>query len=303
MIRAALERVWWACVKSGVWPVGKGELKVRLIFGPAMLALVGLIFWVDHEAMIAKAGVLSAIVLGLLAVAAVREYVGMMRGAGHPVSSVLLTSLTVGLCGCAPWLSWQTLDRELYPLAAATMILLYSTVLRSLSRDRVRHGLEEQGATLLGFIMIVWPLYLAQGMAMMYLPALLYVIAICKGGDIGGYMFGIAFGRHKLIPHVSAGKTIEGSVGSMLVSCVLAVLLAGPLLPETIQLGWASLIGIGILLNVLTQTGDLAESLLKRRCGVKDSSRLLPAHGGILDLIDSLLFSFPAFFLMLVLVT
>ncbi|MDP6928107.1 MAG: hypothetical protein QF412_00270, partial [Planctomycetota bacterium] len=69
MIRVALERVLWACVKSGVWPVGKGELKVRLIFGPAMLALVGLIFWVDHEAMIAKAGVLSAIVLGLLAIA------------------------------------------------------------------------------------------------------------------------------------------------------------------------------------------------------------------------------------------
>ena len=59
----------------------------------------------------------------------------------------------------------------------------------------------------------------------------------------------------------------------------------------------------GIMLNITTQTGDLIESLLKRRCGVKDSSTLLPYHGGVLDLVDSLLFSFPAWFLVLVRLT
>ena len=62
-------------------------------------------------------------------------------------------------------------------------------------------------------------------------------------------------------------------------------------------------IGIGIMLNVVGQIGDLVESLLKRSCGVKDSSNLLPAHGGILDLVDSLLFSLPAYFLLLVSLT
>ena len=60
---------------------------------------------------------------------------------------------------------------------------------------------------------------------------------------------------------------------------------------------------VGIMLNITAQIGDLVESLLKRRCGVKDSSALLPAHGGVLDLLDSLLFSFPAYFLVLTILT
>lgn len=279
------------------------ELRTRLLLGPTMLAVLAGIYWIDSTGAVGRRGILSAITLGLLAVGGVREYVVMMRGAGHAVASVLLAAFTAGLCATAPFFGWTELDRELYPLAIGTIGLLYPLSLRSLAQDRMRQGLEEQGATLLGFVLVAWPMFLAQGMALRHLPSLLFVVLVCKGGDIGGYLVGVALGRRKLIPHVSKGKTVEGAVGSLVFSCTLAVLLRDLLLPEGVGIGLTGILGIGIMLNLTTQTGDLVESLLKRSCGVKDSAMLLPAHGGILDLVDSLLFSFPAYFVILVLLT
>jgi phosphatidate cytidylyltransferase len=266
-----------------------------------MLALVAVVYFVDCNW---TRGVLSAVVLGLLAVAAVAEYVVMMRASGHSVASEMLLILTVCLCGSALFFQgWTELDRELYPLVIGTFLLLFPIAVHSLARDRIKQGLETQGATLLGFVLIAWPLFLAQGMAIRHLPSLLYVLLICKGGDIGGYFIGRAVGRHKLIPHVSKGKTVEGAVGSALISCALAAALRGPLTPPEAGLGLTSAIAIGIMLNLAAQTGDLVESLLKRSCGVKDSSNLLRAHGGVLDILDSLLFAFPVYFLLLVSIT
>ena len=87
----------------------------------------------------------------------------------------------------------------------------------------------------------------------------------------------------------------------MVFSATVAALLSPVLLAPEVVLGTLAALGLGIVLNLTTQTGDLIESLLKRQCGVKDSSNLLPAHGGILDLVDSLLFSFPAHYLLLTL--
>ncbi len=170
---------------------------------------------------------------------------------------------------------------------------------------------------MLGFIMVAWPMYLAMGICFRHLPSVLFVMLICKGGDIGGYCFGRLFGKHKLIPHISPGKTIEGSLGSLLVSCAMSVWLSKTLLPPDpdslgnlvdgkvagVEVTLTGAILIGIMLNLTTQIGDLVESLLKRRCDVKDSSRMLPAHGGVLDLTDSLLFSFPAYLLVLTILT
>ncbi len=85
----------------------------------------------------------------------------------------------------------------------------------------------------------------------------------------------------------------------MVMSCLVAVCLRVFVLLPEVQVTLTEVILIGIMLNVTAQLGDLVESLLKRRCAVKDSSRILPAHGGVLDLIDSLLFSFPAYLLIL----
>ncbi|MBL8752925.1 MAG: phosphatidate cytidylyltransferase [Planctomycetes bacterium] len=277
------------------------ELRIRAVLAPTMLLVIGGIYWLDsHGTLGLRQGTLSAALLGLLGLAGVFEFVALLRGAGFAVSRRSLPLLSLLLLGSAFLFQWHQIDRELYPLVIGTLVLLFPMAVRSLGREDMKLGLEKQGATLLGFIYVAWPMYLAMGTAFRHLPSVLYVVLVCKGGDIGGYCLGRLFGRHKLIPHISPGKTVEGALGSLLASVALAVCLRGPLLEPEVQLPlWLALVS-GVVLNFTTQTGDLIESLLKRRCNAKDSSKLLPAHGGVLDLIDSLLFSFAAWFLVLV---
>ncbi|MCB9876081.1 MAG: phosphatidate cytidylyltransferase [Planctomycetes bacterium] len=285
------------------------DLGTRAVLAPTMLLVIGGIYWLDltgafglREAGI-KEGSLSAGLLGLLGIGGAWEFGRLLRAGGFEVGLRTLVVATVVLLIAAFPFGWHDLDHELYPLVVGTLLLLFPLALRSLGRDNMQKGLERQGATLLGFVMVAWPMYLAMGTCFRCLPSVIYVVLICKGGDIGGYCFGRLFGRHKLIPHISPGKTVEGAIGSLVTSIALAWGLAVWLLADRIELPlWAAL-GTGVLLNFTTQTGDLIESLLKRRCGQKDSSNLLPAHGGILDLVDSLLFSFCAWFLILVWLT
>ncbi|MCK5940419.1 MAG: phosphatidate cytidylyltransferase [Planctomycetes bacterium] len=280
------------------------DLGTRAVLAPTMLLVIGGIYWLDLSGSLGvKEGALSAGLLGLLGIGAAWEFATLLRGGGFAVGKRTLIVATMILLASAFAFGWADLDHELYPLVAGTLLLLFPLALRSLGRGDMHQGLERQGATLLGFIMVAWPMYLAMGTCFRCLPSLLYVVLICKGGDIGGYCFGRLFGRHKLIPHISPGKTVEGALGSLLTSVLLAWLLNEPMLGGRLDLPlWGALV-TGVVLNFTTQTGDLIESLLKRRCNAKDSSTLLPAHGGILDLVDSLLFSFCAWFLVLVRLT
>lgn len=284
--------------------MAQGEFKTRAILAPTMLLIIGGIFWADLTGAAGlRQGALSAGVLALLGVAGAWEYVVLLRSAGFAVAGKTLLFFTLLLLGSAFPLGWHQIDHEFYPLVLGTLLLLFPLAVRSLGKNDMRVGLEKQGATLLGFAFVAWPMYLAIGTCFRHLPSVLYVVLVCKGGDIGGYCFGRLFGRTKLIPHISPGKTIEGAAGSLVVSVVLAVVLRPwLLLPEVPLPLWAALL-VGVALNFTTQTGDLIESLLKRRCNAKDSSNLLPAHGGVLDLVDSLLFSFCAWFLVLVWLT
>jgi phosphatidate cytidylyltransferase len=117
--------------------------------------------------------------------------------------------------------------------------------------------------------------------------------AIVMMTDTGAYYTGRAIGRHKLAPRVSPGKTIEGAAGGL-----VAALAAGPLcrllfFPE---LPLVESVLLGALVSTLGQVGDLVESMLKRGSGVKDSSNLLPGHGGMLDRLDSILVAAPAIY-------
>ena len=281
-----------------------GDLKARAVLAPSMLLLIAGVYWLDlNEHLGTRQGALCAGLFGLLGVVGTWEFITLLRGGGFPVSKRGLLTCTVLLLVCPFFFAWKELDRELYPIVLGTLLLLFPLAVKSLRRDDMGAGLEKSGATLLGFISVAWPVYLAMGTCFRHLPSLLWVVLVCKGGDIGGYCFGRLFGRTKLIRHISPGKTIEGAIGSLVTSIVLAVSLRGLMLEPQIVLSWPLAIAIGAVLNFTTQVGDLLESLLKRRCGAKDSSRLLPAHGGILDLIDSLLWSVCVWFLVLIWLT
>lgn len=129
----------------------------------------------------------------------------------------------------------------------------------------------------------------------------MFPVAVTWATDTGAYAFGRMLGKHKLIPAVSPAKTIEGAIGGLLVAIVGAWLYSHFLLRPFAQLGLSptGLVIFGISIGIVGQLGDLAESLLKRDAGVKDSSKLLPGHGGILDRFDSLLFVLPVAYLLL----
>jgi phosphatidate cytidylyltransferase len=129
----------------------------------------------------------------------------------------------------------------------------------------------------------------------------MFPILITWATDTGAYAFGRMFGKHKLIPSVSPAKTVEGAIGGLVLAAVIGWLYMHFVLQPLAQLSMRTvgLITFAVIIAIVAQVGDLAESLFKRDAGVKDSSRLLPGHGGILDRFDSLLFVLPAAYLML----
>jgi phosphatidate cytidylyltransferase len=129
---------------------------------------------------------------------------------------------------------------------------------------------------------------------------LLYLLAVTKFSDCGAYLLGSLIGRHKMIPRISPGKTWEGLVGGVLASLGISLLLVY-LLPQKLSgLSWNDAIWLGLLLPLAAVIGDLAESVVKRDAHLKDSGRTIPGIGGVLDLIDSILFTAPVFYFYLV---
>ncbi len=129
---------------------------------------------------------------------------------------------------------------------------------------------------------------------------LLYILIVTKMTDTGGYFIGKYFGKHKLAKQISPKKTIEGAAGGLVFAVIASVLF--PLIANAsmgqavIQLSLLQSLLLGSLISVLGQIGDLGESLLKRDAGVKDSNQL-PGLGGILDIVDSLVFTIPLLFI------
>lgn len=125
---------------------------------------------------------------------------------------------------------------------------------------------------------------------------LMYGLLISWVGDTGAFYIGRRWGRHRLAPRISPGKSWEGGIASVALATVAGALYTGWFLPDV---AWWEAAVLSAALNALGQTGDLAESAMKRGAGVKDSGSLLPGHGGLLDRVDSTLFVLPSLYIYL----
>lgn len=245
------------------------RIATALIGLPLLLAIV----WIGDP--------LYPLLLALVAIGGVWEFYGMARGAGEVpwgLFGVLYAALFI--------LNAQLGGSLTTPLLSSGLVL---SLLWFLFRGETKRMLQDWALTLLGPLYVAWLLSyfvllrsLPQGREWV-LMALLATFAC----DTAAFLVGRAWGRHPLAPAISPGKTWEGGLGGLLVAPV-AVLALSPLLRVPQGIHWLLL---GLLIGVVAQLGDLAESMLKRSLGVKDAGSWLPGHGGLLDRMDSLLFS------------
>ncbi|SEA07632.1 phosphatidate cytidylyltransferase [Desulfuromusa kysingii] len=178
----------------------------------------------------------------------------------------------------------------LLPLYTATMILLAILFLFRLPELTVVH--YRLGWIVLGLVYL--PFLFSHLMLLRLLPEgrqwIFMTLIVIMSCDSFAYFVGRRFGQRKLYPAVSPNKTVEGGLGGLFGSVLAMMVVKFTFLPA---LGVVDGVFIALLLGVLGQLGDLFESLLKRACQVKDSGNIIPGHGGMLDRLDSLLFTFP----------
>ncbi len=241
--------------------------------------------------------------------AALYEFFTMARHRGILVHRPLSISLGVVFTGLVAWRSLVKPGLMSTPILGtdatfiswlwdifwpATIVIVF---IRQLTRENTFEALSGMATTLFGLAYIP-----ALFSYFFYIRALdphqgawlvLFLIVVTKMGDAGAYLVGKTLGRHRLLPRISPRKTIEGLIGGIFASGASAVF-AQPMLGR--ELSPAGCLLLGGFLGLIGQLGDMAESLIKRDCQVKDTGSLMPGLGGVLDVIDSLLFTAPLFY-------
>jgi phosphatidate cytidylyltransferase len=188
------------------------------------------------------------------------------------------------------------------------ILFVLGLCLRQFFAKNTPNGMLVISTTLFGLMYVPWLLNFIQKIQFFAFPEsfagsgkiyVLYFILVTKFSDTGAYAVGSLIGRHKMIPRISPGKTWEGFGGAILVSTGASLLFTHFFGDKMAGMNWVHAIVLGVILSVSAVVGDLIESLFKREAGVKDSGNLFPGIGGILDLLDSLLFNAPLMYLYL----
>lgn len=234
---------------------------------------------------------LAALVAGLAAA----EVAGLAAAVGAPVSRPVVVTAAAVLCAA------MALTGDLIsggPLAPVLLALIVGAGLVTLGSGPPSPATVTRAATLvMAPVYVGLPLGAMAWVHVVYGPlVLLFLVALITVSDSAQYFCGRAFGRRKLAPSVSPAKTVEGAIGGL----VAAVITGGALAPVWIfGTTWFDGMALGLVIGAVGIAGDLFESLLKRSAGVKDSSALIPGHGGVLDRVDAYLFAAPLFVLFL----
>jgi phosphatidate cytidylyltransferase len=185
------------------------------------------------------------------------------------------------------------------PLVAVVLIAMLGLAL-AMRVNNLAAAMPAAGAFALGIVYIFGAWRCAAELRAMNHHWLLFAMVLSWAGDTLAFYVGRAFGKHKMAPRVSPGKTWEGAAGSVAGAMLVGGIYAHYLIP---QVSLAEALALAVAGNVAGQVGDLCESALKRGAGVKDSGTLLPGHGGWLDRLDSSFFSVPAVYALLLVFT
>jgi phosphatidate cytidylyltransferase len=184
------------------------------------------------------------------------------------------------------------------PLELALALALLLPFSYQILRDRVNVAFLSVASTLLGAVYIGWAfgyhLILLRDLSGVGRELIFFLVVTIWLGDTAAYLFGKRFGRHKLRPTISPGKTIEGTIAGLVFGTLGGLGVWSFFLQDILSLPHALI--LGVLLGIVGQLSDLSESVIKRSADVKDSGQLIPGHGGLLDRCDSLIFSSPVLY-------
>lgn len=272
------------------------NLVVRSITGILFVAIMVAGF-LNPRAMVLLFAIITALTLW--------EYTGLVNDRVADVSVNRFISTVGGVylfIAVAAWRVGYVSNFVIMVPYVLTIVYLFISELYAKSRN----ALQDWAYTMLGQMYIAMPLSLiniiafersADGSFMtydMFRPLALFILLWAN--DVGAYCFGSLFGKHKLFPRISPGKTWEGSIGGGIFAVVVAGIIGwlanSGATPHTLNIyQW---LGLGAVVVVFGTWGDLVESLFKRTIGVKDSGKILPGHGGMMDRFDSSLMAIPA---------
>jgi phosphatidate cytidylyltransferase len=257
-------------------------LRERIITAVLLAAALLVVLFLTH----ADVGV---VLFGLLLLVAAWEWAGLAQARG-PVQRAAYTLAIALLIG---WLAWWTPTGRMPEALLWAQLALWAGAAALLARFPVR--IPRSAVILAGLVVLplVWLTFAHVLKTRAFGPYwALYLFIVVAAADVGAYFAGRRFGRLKLAPRVSPGKTWEGLIGGL---CLVALVGAGGAL--WFGLPVAGLLPLALAVAGISVIGDLSISMLKRNVGLKDTGQLFPGHGGVLDRIDSLLAALPLFVL------